>query len=147
MPTGGSRRGSRGDALVDTSIAIALLVADHEHHPGTIAAVGRRRLGLSGHAAFEAYSVLTRLPAPVRRPPHVVTELLEANFPETRFLSSTRASRLLSEVAEAGIAGGAAYDALVGATAVEHGMVLVTRDHRAVETYRALGVTVEVLDP
>lgn len=39
-----------------------------------------------------------------------------------------------------GISGGTVYDALVGATAVEHGLKLVTRDRRALETYRALEV-------
>jgi predicted nucleic acid-binding protein len=37
------------------------------------------------------------------------------------------------------------YDALVGATAVEHRLVLATRDRRALDTYRALDVQVELL--
>jgi predicted nucleic acid-binding protein len=37
------------------------------------------------------------------------------------------------------------YDALVGATAAEHGLPLVTRDLRAVDTYRALDVDVELI--
>lgn len=37
------------------------------------------------------------------------------------------------------------YDALVGATALEHGLTLISRDRRAAETYRALGVVVEML--
>jgi len=37
------------------------------------------------------------------------------------------------------------YDALVGAAAAEHRLVLVTRDRRALDTYRALGVDVELL--
>jgi predicted nucleic acid-binding protein len=53
---------------------------------------------------------------------------------------------LLAELADRRIAGGSVYDALVGATAVEHGLTLVSRDHRALETYRALGVDVEFLD-
>ncbi len=46
---------------------------------------------------------------------------------------------------KAGIAGGSVYDALVGATAIEHQIKLATRDQRAVATYRALQVDVEVL--
>ena len=38
------------------------------------------------------------------------------------------------------------YDALVGAVAAQHGLTLVSRDRRALDTYRALGVTVELLD-
>jgi predicted nucleic acid-binding protein len=125
MPTGGKHP----DFLVDTSVAVALVLADHEHHPQTMRAIGRRRLGLAGHAAFETFSVLTRLPAPARRSPDVV-------------------SRLLAEIellGKAGIAGGSVYDALVGATAIEHRIKLATRDQRALATYRALQVDVEVL--
>ena len=52
MPTGGRRP----DVLVDTSAAVALVVADHEHHEATAAALDGRRLGLAGHAAFETFS-------------------------------------------------------------------------------------------
>ena len=44
--------------LIDTSVAVALAVSDHEHHSATVNAIGRRPLGLSGHAAFEIFSVL-----------------------------------------------------------------------------------------
>ncbi|MGC8514233.1 MAG: hypothetical protein ACP5P1_14555 [Acidimicrobiales bacterium] len=59
------------DALLDTSVAVALLVEDHEHRPAALASVGSRKVGLSGHAVFYTYSVLTRLPAPNRRSPLV----------------------------------------------------------------------------
>jgi predicted nucleic acid-binding protein len=137
--------GSSAALLVDTSVAVALTVADHEHHEATIAAVGDRRLGLSGHAAFETFSILTRLPTPARRSPATVTGLLGTAFPETRFLSPERAASLLDGLAGSMIAGGAVYDALVGACAVEHGLDLATRDRRALETYRALGVHFELL--
>jgi predicted nucleic acid-binding protein len=133
------------DLLVDTSVAVALAVADHQHHEATTKAVGRRTLGLAGHAAFETFSVLTRLPSPARRGPAVVARLLSASFPATRFLGARATAALLAELGDAGIAGGAVYDALVGATAREHGAVLATRDHRALDTYRALEVTVELI--
>ncbi|BBZ52193.1 hypothetical protein MHEI_39100 [Mycobacterium heidelbergense] len=44
-------------------------------------------------------------------------------------------------------AGGALYDGLVGAAAREHQLPLVTCDRRAESTYRALGVTYELLSP
>jgi predicted nucleic acid-binding protein len=37
------------------------------------------------------------------------------------------------------------YDALVGATAKEHGLALATRDRRALDTYRALDVELELI--
>jgi predicted nucleic acid-binding protein len=136
---------SRPQLLVDTSVAVALVAVDHVHHKETLGAVGDRRLGLAGHAAFETYSVLTRLPPPARRTPHTVARLLAANFPHSRFLGAQAAAALFDELHAAGVAGGAVYDALVGATAREHGVTLATRDRRAVETYRSLEVTVEVL--
>jgi len=141
MPT----RGSRPDALVDTSVAVALVVADHEHHPATTESLAGRRLGLAGHAAFETFSVLTRLPPPARRTLQVVAQLIAANFPQSRFLSPGAARALLDDLVTTDIAGGSVYDALVGAAAAEHGIVLATRDRRALETYRALGVAVELL--
>ena len=123
-----------------------LLVADHEHHDLVIAATAGRRLGLAGHAAFETFSVLTRLPPPARRGAAPVPRLLHHNFPATRFLAEEAATDLLARVADLGIAGGAIYDALVGATAAQHQAVLVTRDRRALDTYRALDVEVELLD-
>jgi predicted nucleic acid-binding protein len=38
------------------------------------------------------------------------------------------------------------YDALVGAAAVQHGLSLMTRDRRAADTYRRLGVTFLLVD-
>jgi predicted nucleic acid-binding protein len=131
--------------LVDTSVAVALVVADHEHHLQTLKAIGHRRLGLAGHAAFETFSVLTRLPPPARRSPSVVSRLLAENFPENRYLSPQRAEELIELLGKAGIAGGSVYDALVGATAIEHRLKLATRDQRALVTYRALQVDVELL--
>jgi predicted nucleic acid-binding protein len=135
--------GSGPDLLVDTSVAVAVAVADHQHHETTIRALGDRRLGLAGHAAFETFSVLTRLPPPARRTPAAVARLLAADFPHSRFLGEEAAAALLGELHTLGIAGGTVYDALVGATAVEHGLRLATRDRRALETYRVLDVRVE----
>ncbi len=132
--------------LVDTSAAVALLLASHEHHDATFEAVAARRLGLAGHAAFETFSVLTRLPPPNRRSGATVARLLQQNFPDSRFLSRAATAALLTTLARGGIVGGSVYDALVGAAAAQHGLPLVSRDHRAAASYRALGVHVELLD-
>jgi predicted nucleic acid-binding protein len=71
--------------------------------------------------------------------------LLARDFTGSRFLSPEAAADLLGRLAQLGIAGGAVYDALVAAAAVEHGLPLVTRDRRATETYRALDVELEIL--
>ncbi len=137
--------GSRADILVDTSVAVALTVVDHDDHETTFEVLGGRRLGLAGHAAFETFSVLTRLPPPARRTPATVARLLAGSFPHTRYLGAKAAASLLAQLETLGIAGGAVYDALVGATASEHGLTLATRDRRTLETYRALDVNVEVV--
>lgn len=139
MPTSAE---SAPEFLVDTSVAVALSVADHEGRAAALAVVHGRRVGIAGHAAFESYSVLTRLPAPARRTPAAVSRLLAANFPHTRFLGAEAAAALLGRLAEAGVSGGAVYDALVGATAAEHQVPLLSRDRRAIGTYRALDVEV-----
>lgn len=130
------------DRLIDTSVAVALSIADHVGRDTARAAVRGHRLGLAGHAAFETFSVLTRLPAPSRRSATAVSRLLATNFPYTRLLSSQAAEALFARLAETGIAGGAVYDALVGAAAAEHAVPLVTRDRRAAATYRALDIDV-----
>ena len=89
--------------------------------------------------------MLTRLPAPARRTPATVARLLAHTFPETRFLGAQAANSLLGELGTNAIAGGAVYDALVGAAANEHGLPLATRDRRAREVYRMLDVDVELL--
>lgn len=128
------------ELLVDTSVAVALSVQGHEGRAAAVATLRGKRIGLAGHAAFETYSVLTRLPAGSRRTPSTVGRLLSANFPFTRFLSSDATELTLRLMAQRGISGGAVYDALVAAAAVEHQVPLVTRDSRALRTYALLEV-------
>jgi len=142
MPT----NDDRPQLLIDTSVAVALAAAGHEYHHATRKAVGDRSCGLSGHAAFETFSVLTRLPPPNRRTPHAIARLLAHNFPGSRFLSAQGADRLHVRLASLGIAGGAVYDALVAAAAAEHGITLATRDRRAADTYRALDIAFELIN-
>lgn len=132
-------------ALVDTSAAVPMVLADHEHHEATFEALADRQLGLAGHAAFESYSVLTRLPHPNRCSPATARHVLAKNFPGTRHPSPDATAELLAALPEAGIAGGAVYDALVALAAREHALPLVTRDRRAVETYHWVGATTELL--
>lgn len=132
--------------LVDTSVAVALSAIDHEGRASALAVLQGRRVGLAGHAAFETFSVLTRLPGTARRTPAAAARMLAVNFPHTRFLSQAATANLLGALATAGVSGGAVYDALVGATAVECGVPLVTRDRRALGTYRALDVDTIVVE-
>lgn len=136
MPTGADV------VLLDTSAAVPWLVQDHEQHRSVTAALRDRTLGLAGHAAFETLSVLTRLPGSLRVTPAVAAELLRRGFPATRHLSARRAAALLPELGRLRVSGGSVYDALVAATAAEHGLVLATRDRKALPTYEAVGAQV-----
>jgi toxin FitB len=140
MPTD-TAADDRPTVLLDTSAAIALVLEDHDAHAAMVAAVRGRRLGLAGHAWFETYSVLTRLPGDLRRSPADAARLLAHNFPASAFLSAAATATLGAEIARLGVAGGAVYDALVGAAAKHHDQPLLTRDTRAWTTYGALGVT------
>ena len=132
-------------ALLDTSAAIALMVEDHDAHVATLDAVRGRQLGLAGHAWFETYSVLTRLPAGLRRSPADALRLLVGNFPASRFLGEAETADLGAELVGLGVSGGAVYDALVGAAARQHRLPLVSKDARARAVYEALGVDLELI--
>src|SRR3990170_7122211 len=132
-------------ALLDTSTAVALIVEDHEAHVATLAAVQGRRLGLAGHAWFDTYSVLTRLPAGLRRSPADALRLLAHNFPASGLLGEAEAADLGGELARLGISGGAVYDALVGAAARQHRLPLLSADARARPVYAALGADLELI--
>jgi predicted nucleic acid-binding protein len=131
--------------LLDTSVAVALIVEDHEHHAAALEIVRGRRLGLAGHAWFETYSVLTRLPGPQRRSPGDALRLLTHNFPASRFLGEDASHALGPEIAHLGLSGGAVYDALVGAAARQHRRRLVSADVRARSVYEALAVELEAI--
>ena len=131
--------------LLDSSAAVPLVLREHPAHDGVMEAVRGRRLGLAGHAWFETYSALTRLPPPQRQASAAVVAALARNFPDTRFLGEGGAAALAIELSSLGIAGGAVYDALVAAAARQHQATLVTRDARARRVYEALGVTVELI--
>ncbi|MBO0881427.1 MAG: type II toxin-antitoxin system VapC family toxin [Mycobacterium sp.] len=141
MPT------SADHVLVDTSAALAMVQRENPFHLAARARLLACRRGMSGHAAVELLSVLTRLPPPQRLSPVAALRLEATNFPESRYLSATDTQDLLRECADAGIAGGALYDGLVAAAARKHKLPLVTCDRRAEATYRVLGVTYELLAP
>ena len=131
--------------MLDTSAALAFVQPSHSAHATTYAALVGRPKGLAGQAAFETYSVLTRLPPPDRLTPQAAQRLIEVNFPHSHFLSSKASGALIAQLSARGVSGGAVYDGLVAAAAAEHGLRLVSRDTRAAGTYRAMGVDLELL--
>ena len=127
---------------LDTSVAVPLLVRTHRAHDAVVRWWDGRELALSGHAVAETYSVLTRLPGDLRVAPADAARLLRARFVAHLQLKPRTAAQLPELFADLGIAGGAVYDALVALAALEHDVVLATRDARATATYQAIGARV-----
>jgi predicted nucleic acid-binding protein len=133
--------------LLDTSVAVPALVADHEHHAAALRLVTSNVVSLSGHAWFETYSVLTRLPGALRRTGTEAMQLMGRAFLRWVPPPMPAAHVLLEQFARADIIGGAVYDALVGAAAVAAGRPLVTMDRRAASAYLAVGAEARLLVP
>lgn len=124
----------------DTSVAVAALDPSHVAHEPCRRALVEHRPALAGHAAFEAYAVLTRLPVPLRLTAAQAGAVLARAFPEPCWLDPEASEALRGRLHECDIVGGSVYDALVGQAALHHGRILLTRDRRAERTYRALGI-------
>jgi predicted nucleic acid-binding protein len=130
---------------VDTSIAIAAILADHEAHEEAEIALGRSTTTIA-HVATETYSVLTRLPAPLRLDAASAAEIIQRRLPQRRVtLNASQHISAPGRLAAAQVSGGATYDGLIALTALAHDLELISRDGRAARTYRALGVRFRLL--
>lgn len=89
----------------------------------------------------------TRLPAPHRMTPLVVSKYLSLSYGKHPIvaLSPPKHRDLIVQCAADGVSGGAVYDALIAATCAQEGLRLLTLDGRARQTYSALGVEHELL--
>jgi predicted nucleic acid-binding protein len=124
----------------DTSLVVAAFASWHENHEAARRALDGG-LRLIEHCAIETYSVLTRLPPPHRSTGEMVRDFLAARFPNPLLRLSTPAYRqFILGLVERGVTGGAAYDALVAATAAGCGAELVSCDRRALAIYERYGV-------
>ncbi len=130
----------------DTSVAIAALDPTHEAHLACRRVLVDLRPALAGHAAFETYSVLTRLPVALRLSADQAVSVLAAAFPAECWLDAAGMGDLRERLAALAIVGGSVYDALVGQASVANGRTLLTRDRRAERTYRSLEVQYRFVD-
>ncbi len=129
----------------DTSLVVAAFASWHESHEAARRALDGGLL-LIEHCALETYSVLTRLPPPHRASGEVVRDFLTARFPQPFLrLSEQTYKDFILGLPDHGVAGGAAYDALVAATAVGYDADLVTCDRRALPVYERYGVRTQLL--
>lgn len=131
--------------LLDTSVAVPLLLTSHVAHRSVNDALGDRPAALAGHAVHETYAVLTRLPGDARVAPADAVRLLRERFGSAAVLDAKTARSASALLADAGVAGGATYDGLVALAARSAGLPLASRDRRAMNTYRLLGASVEWL--
>ncbi|HET8928062.1 MAG TPA: PIN domain-containing protein [Microbacterium sp.] len=123
----------------DTSILIPLVAPWHPDRD-TVLTHTAAISSVPAHALLECFSVLTRLPPPHRAPPAAAAAVLAALSMAPIALAAHQQRELIIDCAAIGISGGAVYDALIGATAAAHGLMLLTRDARARRTYDALGI-------
>lgn len=131
---------------VDTSVAVAALDAAHAAHVECRRIAQARRPSLAGHAAFETFSVLTRLHGPLSIAAPTAWAAMEMAFPERSWLTPEAQTQFLARLGATGIAGGMVYDALVGEAARQAGRTLLTRDARASRTYELIGVRYEMVE-
>lgn len=129
----------------DTSLVVAAFASWHESHEAARRALDDG-LELIEHCALETYSVLTRLPPPHRASGPVVRDFLETRFRQRLLRLSAEACKdFLHGLPEHEVTGGAAYDALVAATAAGCDADLITCDRRALPVYERYGVRTQFL--
>lgn len=126
------------EVACDTSVLLPALVPWHHANHRCVFALGLQEFAVPAHVLTETFSVLTRLPER-RLSPAGAAALIEAIDAPVIDLPGGEYSRVVAALGARGIGGGATYDAVVGATAAHHGMLLLTADLRAPRTYDAVG--------
>jgi predicted nucleic acid-binding protein len=130
---------------VDSSVSLAAIIEDDPQHEAAELALAESNRTIA-HVAAETYSVLTRIPPPIRLDADTATSVIEARLPSQRVaLDAMQHPSAIRRLADAQIGGGATYDGLIALTALDHDIELVSRDHRAARIYRALGVRFRLL--
>jgi predicted nucleic acid-binding protein len=131
----------------DSSVLIPALASTFDGHERCVGALAGRSPRLISHVAFETTSVLSRMPEGLRMTPTSVHDALGLDFPDPWLALDAGDQRAcLRRAVDAGLRGGAVYDALIAATAREHGATLLSADRRAREAYEAMGAEVSYID-
>jgi toxin FitB len=134
-------------AVADTSVIISAVLQSGDGHQDSIDAIRSSSAAAAGHAWIESFSVLTRLPSDVRLTAADAATVLISIIPLTRFLSAEEQTGFASWMGSNDVVGGAVYDALVGWVSKCAAVPLLTRDARALPTYRRLGVDTMLIGP
>lgn len=134
-------------AVADTSVIVAAALQSGAGHAESRAAIRAFDAAAAGHAWIESYSVLTRLPSDARLSSADAATVLHSVVPRTRPLSADEQLDFAGWLKGSVVVGGAVYDALVGWAAKCAGLPLLTRDARALPTYRSLEVEFMLISP
>ncbi len=139
--------------MPDTTCIVASVSHWHQFHQRARAEIDRRRaqaetMTLAAPALVEAYSVLTRLPRPLRLAPAGAFQILEANFfSRGQVIALDHESYLdaLRHASFRGTAGGGIYDAVIAACALSVNVdALLTFNARHFRDFAALGLQIVV---
>ena len=111
-------------AFLDTSVLVATFYADHEHHPPSIDVFlrfGKKNACCGAHSLAEVYAILTGMPAPRRVSGNEALLFLGnvRNHLTLVALNEQDYFQVAEASAEAGLAGGAIYDAILGRCALK----------------------------
>lgn len=129
---------------IDTSVLLAALLSWHERHAAALAALDQLLAGsveviLPLPALVEAYSVMTRLPAPHRLRPEDAARILVSSLRgrvRLATLDEAQGWGFIERLQMVRIAGGRTYDAHIAACAAAYGarrlVTLNARDFSAV---------------
>lgn len=128
--------------FLDTSVLVPVFVDEHPHHEASLTVflrADKKHYICGAHSLAEVYSTLTRLPGTHRASPTDGLLFLQNMAARLTFVSLDVEEywAAISTSAEAGIAGGLIYDALLGSCALKANVdVIYTWD---LDHFRRLG--------
>lgn len=137
---------------LDSSVMVAALLRSDERHEKALRAVQRALQSPAGvvipvHAICETFSVITRVPVPLRTDPPEALVALRDTFGAVRLvpLSARSLWPLLEHLADADLGGGLTYDAIILRAAEDAGATaLLTLNPR---DYERLSPRIAILTP
>lgn len=135
---------------LDTSVLVAAVQSWHAEHERSLAAVGRALedppVVVPLPVLVEAYSVLTRMPRPLRLSPESAFALLDRTLrgrAEIPSLDGAASWTLLERFRDRGITGGTVYDGLIAEIAFRAGArSLLTLNPRHLERVAPDGLAI-----
>jgi predicted nucleic acid-binding protein len=112
------------NAFLDSSVLVPVFLADHEHHPRSLALFlkfDKRQVSCAAHSLAEIYSTVTRLPGKFRvSAAQAMLFLKEVRDRLTLVaLDEVEYYNAIEWASAQGVAGGTVYDALLAACATK----------------------------